>query len=209
MDSITNATEWYYNQCLNGYEDPYVVTRSFIDTIDVGSVFVEIGSDRFLGSTEYYANLAQKYNTVLFTVDIDTRARERINHPNIIWQTDIGSEWAKNIYPTIGKKISVLFLDNQDYIWNADTPEKQELNAKCQLEHFNQLYNLFPWLTNNCVIILDDTYQHNGCWVGKCGAAVIFLLSQGFEIVWKSNYDDNFRLGYTTCGVVMKRVKGN
>ncbi|CAB4133459.1 hypothetical protein UFOVP257_203 [uncultured Caudovirales phage] len=205
--NISNSTEWYYNQRLNGYEDPYVVTHLYTDEIESDSVFVEIGSDRFVGSTEYYAKLAEQYGTVLHSVDIVTKAQERIKHQNIIWHTAIGSEWAKNVYPTIGKKISVLFLDNYDYIWDADTKEKQNSNTSCQLEHFTQLYHLYPWLTEDCTIVLDDTFMYNGCWVGKSGASVIFLLSQGFEIVWEADFATSMSCGYTTSGVVMKPKK--
>ena len=203
--NITNANKWYENQLMVGYEDAYAATHLFLDTIDSGSVFVEIGSDRFVGSTQYYANLAQKYNTVLFSVDITTNARERIEHSHIVWQTEVGSNWAKNIYPTIDKKISVLFLDNQDYIWNADTLEKQNSNTDCQTEHFTQLFYLYSWLTDDCIVVLDDTYRYNGCWVGKGGACVIFLLSMGFKIVWEADLEKNSLRGYNTAGVIMKR----
>ena len=205
--SITNSTEWYFNQREKGLEDPYAVTHLYIDKIEQDSVFVEIGSDRFVGSTEYYANLAQEYGTVLHSVDIVPKAQERIKHPNIIWHTAEGSVWAKNTYPYIGKKISMLFLDNYDYIWNADTIEKQQSNTSCQIEHFNQLYYLYPWLSDNCTVVLDDTFMYNGCWIGKSGAGVIFLLSQGFDIVWAADFETSISCGYTTSGVVMKPKK--
>ena len=59
-------------------------------------------------------------------------------------------------------------------------------NNNCQIEHFKQIYYLFPWLADKCIVIFDDTYCYNECWLGKNGPGVIFLQANGFEIVKKN-----------------------
>jgi hypothetical protein len=94
-------------------------THNFLSQIDPGSVFVEIGSDRLEGSTLYFANLAKEYNTILHTVDITTEPQSRIYHDSIEWYVGVGSEWCKDVWPTVNKKISLLYLDNFDYNWDT------------------------------------------------------------------------------------------
>jgi hypothetical protein len=223
-------------------------THNFLSQIDSGSVFVEIGSDRLEGSTLYFANLAKEYNTILHTVDITTEPQSRICHDSIEWHTGVGSEWCKDVWPMVNKKISLLYLDNFDYNWNTssnpqsvmpkiwnkihydtikgeDWPAKftkfkllpiwiqQEIlelhgmsleltntdiediytrnnlilnNNNCQIEHFKQIHYLFPYLSDKCLIVFDDTYLVNECWIGKNGPGVIFLQANGFNIVKKN-----------------------
>lgn len=202
MNEISNGEEWYYSKRNAGAVDIFATTHTFIDNINPDSVIVEIGSDRGGGSTEYFADIAQKYNTVLHTVDINSDASTRIKHSAIQWHVAVGSEWCKS-YSSIAKNISVLYLDNFDYKWNITD---EQSNNDCQIEHFKQIYHLYPWLTDDCVVICDDTYQYNGCWVGKCGAVVIFLQSMGFEILHKLNDPlPNSDYRNTPTGVILKR----
>ena len=115
-------------------------------------------------------------------------------------------------YAKFDKKISCLYLDNFDYIWDInltlnDTDIKQRhfykeelgitmANQTCQVEHMKQMIALFPYLTDDAVVVFDDTHTLNDCWVGKCGANVIWLLAQGFEIV---------RQEFFEYGVIMKK----
>ena len=112
------------------------------------------------------------------------------------------------------KKISCLYLDNFDYIWDIDLNlSKRDIsqrkfyqeevgmpmtNQNCQVEHMKQMIALFPYLAEDVVVVFDDTHTLNDCWVGKCGANVIWLLAQGFEIV---------RQEFFEYGVIMKRHK--
>ena len=224
----------------------YQQTHELLSHISIDSgEFVEIGSDRLEGSTLYFAELAKKHNTKLHSVDITSEPQSRINHQCIRWHISVGSEWAKNVWPTSAKKISLLYLDNFDYNWNTDIPMnkikvwnqehydnikgldwpkftdfnllplwiQQEIleqhnmscelietdvesiykknnlvmnNNNCQIEHFKQIYYLFPWLADKCIVIFDDTYCYNECWLGKNGPGVIFLQANGFEIVKKN-----------------------
>lgn len=223
-------------------------THNFLSQIDPGSVFVEIGSDRLEGSTLYFANLAKEHNTILHTVDITTEPQSRICHDSIEWHIGVGSEWCKDVWPMVNKKISLLYLDNFDYNWDtSDNPQslmpkiwnkihydaikgedwpakftefkllpswiQQEVlelhgmslelintdiediytrnnlilnNNNCQIEHFKQIHYLFPYLSDKCLIVFDDTYLANECWIGKNGPGVIFLQANGFNIIKKN-----------------------
>ena len=181
-----------------------------------GSVFLEIGSERGEGSTDYLAELAESFQTKLLTVDIDQQANNRVGaatHRNIEWHLGrAGSDWCKNVWPSIAKPISFLYLDNFDWIWALDEKhawipgqiaEYQQRwqiemnNENCQQEHFEQLMLLEPWLTPNAVIAMDDTLLVNGAWSGKCGPVVVYLKHRGWQI------KDTVR------GVIMQRVDSN
>jgi hypothetical protein len=190
-------------------------SHNFLTKVDIDSVFVEIGSAFYEeGSTNYFGNLAQQYGTILHTVDINS-TEVRNPHPAIVRHTGFGFEWCANYGNTIGKKISCLYLDNFDYIWDIEQIKRdpndwiaQQVrnykskynidmnNNACQVEHMNQILLLTPYLADNCVITVDDTYTINDCWVGKCGPVVVYLQTQGFKIVRHIN---------STYEVILKR----
>ena len=178
--------------------------EQYLPPINQDLVFVEIGSDRYEGSTEFFAELAIKNNTVLHTVDISNEAQQRLtrsrNMPGIIWHQASGSKWAAQTFPLLGKKISLLYLDNFDYDWHIESPtpnielQKKEYletfgiemtNENCQVEHFKQMLALYPYMNEHSIIMCDDTYQLNDCWIGKCGPVVIYLLANGYKIITK------------------------
>ena len=226
----------------------YKNTHKHISYINDESCIVEIGSDRGEGSTLYFAKLAEKYNVEFHTVDMLSTAQKTIQHHLINWHVGIGSEWCQTVYPKINKRISILYLDNFDYLWDcyytssapdsvwnqeiyndlrgASWPEEftpydqlpnwiqQEVinnydisydsmlramkeqyneqgleltNSNCQLEHFKQLYYLHSWLDENCVVIFDETFKYNDCWIGKNGPGVLLLQTLGFRLVDESN----------------------
>lgn len=178
----------------------------------VTGVFVEIGSDRYEGSTKILANLAKHHGAKLISVDITNHAQERLQHrvDNVEWVIQTGSMWAKDFRQS-QTAIAVLYLDNFDYIYDVAGIHTQDIvqkqiadynkrgivmnNVNCQVEHMKQLLALEGLFHPDTVIIFDDTYRLNDCWVGKCGPCVTYLLCQGYEIVeWT-----------TDCGMIMKR----
>lgn len=178
----------------------YKQTHEYIQSVQPGDVFVEIGSSPTYkdGSSWYYGNLAQTYNTVLHTVDINNNCPNRITHSAINWYVDFGSKWCAEYARHVGKKIACLYLDNFDYIWDVNnidqfiqkqiddyrTSYNVEMNNRaCQIEHMKQMVALLPWMADQSVIILDDTYLLNECWVGKCGPVVVYLQTQGYKIL--------------------------
>jgi hypothetical protein len=175
--------------------------------------FVEIGSDRYEGSTNILAGLAKKYGTKLISVDVSSESQDRLQHEfdNVEFIIESGSNWASE-YAKLGTDIAVLYLDNFDYLYdindaNTDLRIKQQIvsyadrgiemnNVNCQIEHMKQLISLMPTFTSDTLIIFDDTYQLNGCWVGKCGPCVVYLLCLGYEVLeWT-----------TDCGMIMKKA---
>jgi hypothetical protein len=117
------------------------------------------------------------------------------DHPALILIQEKGSDWCKKFSTFTNKKISFLYLDNFDFIYEDTDCSNQILdykqkfglemnNQNCQIEHFKQILYLIPYLDQNCVVACDDTFQHNGCWVGKSGAVVVYLLALGFDIVY-------------------------
>jgi hypothetical protein len=164
-----------------------------------GSVFLEIGSERGEGSTDILAQLAQDHGTKLITVDLDDLAKQRnkaATHPNIEWHLGKpGSEWCKDVWPTIAQPISMLYLDNFDWNWVPESDmyigaineyrdrwQLEMSNAASQLEHFTQFLLLEPYLSQNAVVACDDTLIERGVWTGKCGPIVVYLLAKGWKL---------------------------
>lgn len=175
-----------------------------------GSVFVEIGSDRGEGSTYELDRLAGLHNTKLITVDVLTTAKQhfesQLSHTDFVIAS--GGTWAQKYS---GPPISVLYLDNFDYNWDINEdhkPTKIQMaeyasrgetmnNQNSQVEHMTQMLALYSHLTADAVVMFDDTYQVNDCWIGKCGPAVVYLLACGWEVVHRT----------TDCGVILTRRK--
>lgn len=189
---------------------PYREIEKFLPEISGSHVLVEIGSDRGEGSTEYLDNLAGKLNTRLYSVDILPKARSRLQEscPNTEFVVASGSTWSRE-FRTKWENISVLYLDNFDYIWDVNEvrPAIQQQqhfyaemgitmsNQNCQVEHLTQMINLAGCMHPSGVIVFDDTYCVNDCWIGKCGPAVVYMKTRGWNVVWHQN-----------CGVIMRRV---
>jgi cephalosporin hydroxylase len=166
-----------------------------------GEVVVEIGSDRWEGSSAYFADLANTHGMRFISVDIDQQAGIRVlrtiasDHAVIteIVQDD-GTKWSARYQ---GPRIRVLYLDNFDWDWRTDQQQiriqnqvqwyaNQGIvmnNLNCQVAHLSQMMNLMPHMSDQCVICVDDTYEHNGVYLGKGGAVIPYLLSQGFSML--------------------------
>ena len=185
--------------------------NKYLKQVNQDSVLVEIGSDRWEGSTEYFANLAKENNTVLHTVDVDATIQPRLNYlENVVWHCESGSQWTKN-FSTHNKKIACLYLDNFDYIWDINEVGNQMIdqqkiiykdqycidltNQNCQVEHLTQMIDLLPFMDKTGIIIFDDTYTYNDCWIGKGGPAVVFLLANGYHVLEVNPQDHGVILG--------------
>jgi hypothetical protein len=175
-------------------------------------VFVEIGSERWEGSTISLNNLAKQYNTKLISVDIKPDAQQRYSRQLVHTEFVVasGSTWSKEFAST-ATDIAVLYLDNFDYIWDINDvgteiqSQIQEYtgqgivmnNQNCQAEHMRQIIALRPCLAPDAVVAFDDTYRYNDCWIGKCGPAVVYMQAHGWSVVQQKTLD---------CGVIMKRL---
>ena len=98
---------------------PYNNIKNFLPTIDPDSMFLEIGSEREAGSTMFLSDLAAECNVTLHSVDICNHATDTITHNNLVLHTAQGSTWCQHVLPTLNQKISLLYLDNFDIIWDS------------------------------------------------------------------------------------------
>ena len=105
-------------------------------------------------------------------------------------------------------------MDNFDYDWDVARPsanivkQQQEYlelfgiemnNLNCQVAHLQQMMALLPYMEQKSIVVCDDTYLSNDCWIGKCGAVVVYLVSNGYRIV------DTENVGGHSYGVILSR----
>jgi hypothetical protein len=171
-------------------------------------IIVEVGSDRWEGSTAYFADLANTHNTRMITVDIDPEAYHRViktvnkSHlERLEFVCADASDWCCR-FDQYGKQIKVLYLDNFDWDWESSTPseeiQKQRTwyrkmgiemtNLNCQKTHLVQMVNLLPSMCLKSVVCIDDTYEHNDVYIGKGGAVVPYLMINGYQILKSGDY---------------------
>lgn len=179
-----------------------------------GEVIVEIGSDRWEGSSAYFADLANTHSMRFISVDLDGGARQRIRrtiNPTHSSTTEFvqaeGTGWTSQYQ---GPQIKVLYLDNFDWDWSTNRhtemiKEQQEWyasqgivmnNINSQIAHVTQMVNLLPHMSRQCLICVDDTYEYNGVFIGKGGAVVPYLLGQGFGMLAAKDYGVILGRGY-------------
>ena len=171
-----------------------------------GEVIVEIGSDRWEGSSAYFADLANTHDMKFITVDLDPGAELRLRrtvqpeHTHLVeFVQGEGTTWTKQYQ---GPSIKVLYLDNFDWDWQTNRNQSmiQEQiswykdqgivmnNINCQTAHITQMVNLLPHMSDRCIVCIDDTYEYNGVFIGKGGAVLPYLLGQHFEIIAARDY---------------------
>jgi len=176
---------------------PYIEQLSYNQDRDM---ILEIGSDQNEGSTEFFNGLSVNWEIPFYTVDVIVEPQHRFTHlDHIIWQVETGSVWTKTVLPTLGKQIKVLYLDNYDWANpgpNADTIRTSYAfrnvdwsNLGSQIEHLHQMINCMPYMSQESLIICDDTplVEESGIYIGKCGAVVPYLLVHGYRIVYTGN----------------------
>ena len=54
-------------------------------------------------------------------------------------------------------------------------------------------------MSDDGIIVCDDTYLYNDCWIGKCGAVVVYLLANGYKTIEIDNVQGQ------SFGVMLKR----
>jgi len=183
------------------------------------AVIVEIGSDRWEGSSAYFADLACHHHMKFVTVDLDEQAAHRVcrsMNPELFQKIEFvhaeGAEWSRRYQ---GSPIKVLYLDNFDWDWSISShtdmiaQQKQwyqdrnitMTNLNCQAAHMMQMVNLFPHMCPQCLVCVDDTYQYNGVYIGKGGAVVPYLTGQGFNILMEQDYGIILGRGFKTNNV--------
>ncbi len=176
-------------------------------------VIVELGSDRYEGSTAYFADLAMAHHSRLITVDVDSDAYPRILKtvtPEQLHKLEFccaeAVTWTQK-FSTKQKTIKLLYLDNFDWDWEVAKPNDMIIkqrkwykdlgmtmnNITCQTSHLHQMINLMPFMAKQSIVCIDDTYIYNDVYIGKGGAVVPYLLVHGYSIL--ESKDDGVILG--------------
>ena len=178
--------------------------EQYLDRIDHG-IFVEIGSSRAGddGSTNVIAAGAKQRNSHMITVDFDPVVCSSLKDQNLD-NVEIINSTGENYLQLTKGLISFLYLDNFDWDWHPlDTEdfvlEQQHrygelgysmTNLTSQMAHLTQTILVMPHMTPRSLIVCDDTWynEHWGHYSGKSGAAVPYLISQGYRILETEEY---------------------
>lgn len=176
----------------------------YVHRIDFDGDVLEIGSERGAGSTYIFSTLAHNVGKTLYSVDVDHDVIER----NISRFETFPFQLPVSFHHQTGEqflaenkdlRFSVVLLDNFDWQWNPNSTEdfiqaqvdryKTEFNLEMnnlnsQKTHLAQAIAMTPMLTDKAIIVCDDTYwvYEFGVYTGKCGAAIPYLLTQGFHV---------------------------
>ena len=99
----------------------YKQVHNYIST-GFNGIVLEIGSDRYEGSSAYFAEIAEQLGTQFITLDLDENMPRRLAQcipahlkPITEFIHCDGTEWTK----TCKHQISVLYLDNFDWDWEV------------------------------------------------------------------------------------------
>lgn len=205
----------------------YKNVEQYLDRIDNDS-WVEIGVDRGEGSTKFFADLAEKRGTKFYGVDADlgqisaattNLAVDGKMPDHITLSLNKGEDFLANWKLTKpDEKISLVYLDNFDWdYWLGqqeesfvpiqkqhyrDTMKVEMLNINSQLTHLAQAMRMLPLMSANSIVVCDDTWYHpnEGIFIGKCSAAIPFLLVNGYSLLHQNGYRQN-------SGAILGRFK--
>jgi hypothetical protein len=116
-------------------------------------------------------------------------------------------------------RISLVYLDNFDWDYWVGGEEESFVpaqkahyretmgvemnNINSQTTHLAQAIQLMSMMTDNSIIICDDTWYHpkEGIFIGKCSAVIPYLLLHGYQILHSQGYRQN-------SGAILGRFKG-
>jgi hypothetical protein len=180
----------------------FSIVLDHIHDIDVTGDILEIGADRGDGSTFIFASIAAHMGRQLYSVDIDAEIieRNRIRFERMPFKLPV------SFYTQPGEafleehtdlKFSIVLLDNFDWQWDPhkyeDFIKKQQdhykaefgvemTNLNSQITHLKQAVLLTTMLTEQAVVLCDDTYwdHEHATYTGKCGAVIPYLMTLGF-----------------------------
>ena len=184
-----------------------------LDCNPTTDIVVEIGSGvgpGSEGSTEFLYSWAKQHGLAFYSIDINDAAKNILGNTDINFVIQSGHEWCRDVLPTIGKQIKVLYLDNFDYIWEPsvvnlkvwkntvgvdfmfDLFEKQikkyaerniDLTRENSMEeHRLQAMYCLPYMSQQSVVLMDDTHGIPGNVYGKCATAIPLLVEAGYQL---------------------------
>lgn len=182
---------------------PFNLLDNHLINVSENEIILEIGTDKGEKSTEYFLYRAEKFKTKLITVDIDdtmfNQQYKQIESSAIEFYHMMGSQFVKEVLPTLGVKIKCVYLDNYDWNWNPSEKidhiynqidwykRKYNINMNnmdCQVEHMKQMIGIMPYMSSDGIVVLDDTYQReDNVFTGKGGPIVTYLLANQYKIL--------------------------
>lgn len=186
----------------------YTKINDYIEHCDSGDV-LEIGMDRGEGSTSHMISLASSRNVKCVCVDMDIAQIEKYQNSTSGRNTnvEIHNMSGEQYLDSSNRQFSIVYLDNFDWnYWNPDSGIIQNQNKRynefmniqltnlnSQKSHLLQAIKLEKLLTPNATIMCDDTWydKDNMIYIGKCSAAIPFLLSIGFTVAHHEGYKNN------------------
>lgn len=195
----------------------YTKINDHIAHCDAGHI-LEIGMDRGEGSTKHFIQLAKQRGVRYVGVDMDTaQTRKYKDHAE---HCEVHQQSGESYLDKTQHSFSIVYLDNFD--WNYWKDEKSGpipnqnkryeefmqtklTNVNSQQSHLLQAIKLQSHLTPNATIMCDDTWWEENymVWMGKCSAAIPYLLSCGFRVSHsegKANNPASCVILTRTCG---------
>jgi glycosyltransferase involved in cell wall biosynthesis len=183
----------------------------------VKGAVLEVGSDRFEGSTSFFSDICKTINVPFYSVDVEPGANERaraVVGDKAYLMT--GEDFMRKVAPTLDTKFSFVFLDNFDFLiksfkweWKDHTEAVYNSlgmalnNENSQKAHLEQAQLVQPYLTPDVIIGFDDTWQKpDGTFDGKGGTAIPWLLENGYFIIEQGRIGEDIVGGY----VMLTRV---
>lgn len=186
----------------------------------VGSV-LEIGSDRFEGSTRYLYERCKSKNISFYSVDCEKGAYNRAKSIGSNAYLSTGENFIQNILPTLNIKFSFVFLDNFDFLipgfnWEHEDAVRSTYvslgmtlnNVNSQKAHFDQAQLIQPYLNDSVIIAFDDTWQKSdGNFDGKGGTAIPWLLVRDYFVIEQGPIGDNIVGGYVILARTFVKIR--
>ena len=182
----------------------------FVKEIKIEGDLLEIGSDHGDGSTYIFATLAQNLDRKLFSVDVDPdiieHNRSEFSQLPFSLPVEFFNQTGEDFLDAHkDHKFSIVLLDNFDWDWKPENTEAHIVeqqhryleqfnlimnNHQSQSTHLNQALKLTHMLTDEAMIVCDDTYWANeyGTYTGKCGAVIPYLEILGFRVVLNKDH---------------------
>ena len=186
--------------------------ETYLEAADTGDI-LEIGMDRGEGSTPWFINYAKRKGIRYVGCDImrQKQMTQLLNNPPEHCEFHImpGEDYLRSVLDS-DQKFSTVYLDNFDWnYWGEKgngliTNQKKDYeahhphcpqfdNVHSQAAHLNQCILLTACLTPNAVVVCDDTWYDadNLVYLGKCGAAIPYLVSIGFCVTHTQGVKQN------------------
>jgi hypothetical protein len=205
----------------------YKKVEDYLDRIDLGC-WIEVGVDRGEGSTRFLSDLAAARGVDFYGVDMDpdqiARATENLSvdgglPSHVTLACDRGENYIRQLSTDNPElKASLVYLDNFDWdYWLGGQEEafvagvKQNYrdklgvemtNVQSQVTHLLQAIYLVPMMSENSIIVCDDTWYHpnEGVFIGKCSSVIPYLFLNGYSLLHNQGYRQN-------SGAILGRFK--